>query len=120
MIGKLLCASLVGMAISCTSNCTPIEDGGVLVDVTGIADCTRLSAIARDASGEYTLDTFPPPDSIDAGTLCSFLGIRGYTGTFSVTVTLDGNPAATQAVTLARTDSCNIAGQYVKVDLASP
>lgn len=123
MIRKLLCGALstafFPASIACSSNCTPIDDGGVLVDVTGIADCTRLTASARDASGEHALDTFPTPERSDAGTLCSFLGIRGYTGTFTITVTLDGAPAASESVTLAHTDSCNIAGEYVKFDLAN-
>jgi hypothetical protein len=114
---SILAALLPVLSTACTSNCAPIENGGVLVDVTGIADCTRLSVTAKDSSATYAFDTWPAPDGADAGAICSFFGVSGHTGTFTVTVFLDGQSASSQEVTLERTDACNISGKLVNLDL---
>lgn len=114
----MLVFALPMLSLSCSSNCTPVDPGGVVVDVTGISDCARLSASATDSAGTaFTFETWPPPKDSDAGAICSFLGLSGHAGTFTVTVVLDGEPASSQSVTVEHTDSCNIAGKLVQVDL---
>jgi len=107
------------LVLGCGSNCVPIDNGGVLVDVTGISDCTRLAVTAGDASDQYVLDPWPAPES-DGGTTCSFLGLAGHTGTYTVSVSLDGQPLLAQSVMLERTDECNIAGRYLKFNTVEP
>ena len=86
------------------------------MDVAGVADCGRLKASASDGMTELLLDTWGTSES-DAGKVCSFIGLRGHTGTFNVTLLLDDEPAASQSVTLERADACNISSQYLKFEV---
>ncbi len=106
-------------SVGCSSNCAPTETGGVLVDVRGVTDCTRLSVTASDASGVIPLDAWPSPES-DAGVVCSFRGLASRSGTYAVDVSLDGSVVASQTATLEQLDSCNVSSELLTFNLSQP
>ena len=109
----------VMIGTGCSSDCAPIDNGGVIVDILGASSCDSVSVAATDGGGQYEFDSWPPP-STDGGITCSFRGLTGHTGTFTVNVTLDGNVVESRSVTLERTDACNLAGKSLEFDLNQP
>lgn len=114
-------ATLVFVMISagCSSDCAPIDDGGVIVDIFGAPNCESVSVAATDGAGQFEFENWPATDA-DGGTLCSFRGLTGHTGTFTVSVSLDGAVVASQSVTLKRIDACNLSGKALDFDLSQP
>jgi hypothetical protein len=111
-----LAVALPGLLIGCSSDCAPTEAGGVLVDVTGASDCSKLSVTATDTSGQYALDGGPLSET-DGGQVCSFQGLAGHTGTYTVEVSYDGQTISSQTITLERLDSCNVSSRLLKVEV---
>jgi hypothetical protein len=114
-------AAMMFLMISagCSSDCAPIDNGGVLVDLIGASNCNSVSVVATDGTSQFEFENWPSTDA-DGGTLCSFRGLTGHTGTFTVNVSLNGNVVASQSVTLERMDACNLAGKSLEFDLSQP
>jgi uncharacterized membrane protein len=116
--GKTLAAlAFVAVSGGCSSDCAPIDNGGVIVDITGASNCGSVSIAATDGVGQFEFDTWPATDA-DGGPLCSFRGLSGHTGTFTINVSVDGNVVASQSVTLERVDACNFSGKALEFDLS--
>jgi len=110
-------ATMLTVNAGCSPDCAPTDAGGVLVEISGMSDCTRLSATAALGSDQSPLDAWPTSEN-DAGPLCVFRGLAGRTGTFSVSVYLDGQVEASQSVTLGRLDECNVSSKLLTFEVS--
>ncbi len=109
----------VMIGTGCSSDCAPIDDGGVIVDIVGASSCDGVTVAANDGARQYEFDSWPPPNT-DGGMICSFRGLTGRTGTFTVSVSSGGSVVKSQSVTLERADACNFAGKSLEFDLSQP
>jgi hypothetical protein len=109
---RLVVLATWGFALSCSSDCVPVNSGGVVVDVIGVSSCDKLSITATDGSSQYPFDATTVSGS-DGGIVCEFQGLNGHPGTFELQLTIDGQPTASQSVTLDKLDECNVSAKSV-------
>jgi len=100
---------------SCESECVPMS-GGVLVNVDGAASCDDVAVIVSEGGREFPIErTSAVP--MDGAVRCEFHGLQGRTGSFNLTVFVEGQVAASQVVTLQKIDDCNVSAEKVAIEL---
>jgi hypothetical protein len=109
-------ATLLVFATGCSSDCAPTDTGGVLVEVSGESDCARLGVTATDGNEQFPFDVWPASET-DGGPVCSFRGLAGHSGTFVISVSLDGQVVDSRTVTVERLDSCNVSSKLLTFDV---
>jgi hypothetical protein len=106
-------------ALSCSSDCAPVSSGGVVVTVTVASSCDAISIVATDGSNQYAIDATTAIES-EGGVVCEFQGLTGHPGTFDLQLIENGQPTASQSVTLNKLDECNVSGKQVTFDASAP
>ena len=106
-------------SLGCSSDCTPIDTGGVVVDVRGAAACDQVSIVAIRDSTQSALDATGSFET-DGGLICEYQGLIGQPGAYEVQLEIGGTPKSSQAVVLQKLDSCNVSSQLLEFDASSP